>query len=159
LLTEAREERALADQKASVLFAAVGTATGVAVAVMVSKEWSPAELSVLPAVLWWLGTATVVACVVLLGAAVYPRLGARPARNGATVASFREIASCDDAHVLRLALEASSRAELGGLSAQLLALGRLTTSKYHCIRLALWLLVVAVVLQSAVLLIAVQRRA
>jgi hypothetical protein len=146
LLADAREERALADQKASVLFAAVGTVTGIAVAIAVSRQWSPSVLDLVPAVLWWMGAGAIIGSVVLLGAAVYPRLGPRPLRNGSTVTSFREIAHCDDPIVVRRAVTESLRSELDGLSVQLLILGRLTSAKYACIRAALWLLVLAVAL-------------
>lgn len=140
LLADAREERALADQKASVLFAAVWAVAGIVVAIAISRQWSPLGLGLVPAVLCCAGAVSVTASVVLLGAAVYPRLGRRPTRNGATVSSFREIARCENPSAVRRAVEQSSAYELDGLSEQLLNLGRLTCVKYGCIQAALWLL-------------------
>jgi hypothetical protein len=159
LLVDAKEERALADQKASVLFAAVGTGAGIAVAVAVGRHWSPLSLPLWPGVLWWLGATALVGCVVLLGAAVYPRLGPRPARDGGTVSSFRELAHCDDVGAVRRAVERSLRDEFDGVSGQLLVVGRLTAVKYACIRAALWLLVASVVLLGAAAAIALAGRA
>ncbi|MGF7236180.1 MAG: Pycsar system effector family protein [Frankia sp.] len=153
LLAEAREERVLADAKASLLFAAVGVAATIMSGAAVGRIWSPFRLSPAAAAAWWTGAAAMVAGVVLLAAAIYPRISNRRHWSATTVSFFADVARCSDINELRCALERSANNEFARISEQLLTLGRLTARKYGLIKASLWAIATTTALDVASLVL------
>jgi hypothetical protein len=150
MLDAVREERALADTKASLLLATVGVAVSVGAGAALDGSWTPSGLTASGAVLWWAGALATVCGVLLLAAAVYPRLRAASldAEDG-TVVNFLEINRRRDLTDLQDALRRSAAGEFHGLSRQLRVMSRVAERKYVLVRAALWSLLAAVVLNLA----------
>jgi hypothetical protein len=148
LLESAREERALADTKASLLLASVGVAVSVGVSAALGGSWTPSNLAAVPGGLWWMATAAVIAGVLLLAGAVYPRLRQEEtAESTGTVVTFLEINRVGDLPGLRAALTRSADEEFDTLSRQLRVMSRLVERKYVLIQWALWAFLAAGVLE------------
>ncbi len=82
LLRETREELAKADSKASILLAGSGIAFG-AVLAAGDKAWFPDQLTHHSArVVAWIAVAATMLGIILVGAAVKPRLRSEPRRTG-----------------------------------------------------------------------------
>jgi Family of unknown function (DUF5706) len=144
LLDAVREERAFADTKASLLLATVGVALGVGAAM--NGLSTPSKLTTVGAVFWWAGAAALICGVLLLVAAVYPRLRVTPPEPAdGTVVNFLEVNRSRDLTDLQDALRRTAAGEFEGLSRQLRTMSRLAERKYVLIRAALWSLFIAVI--------------
>lgn len=146
LLPRATAEIARADNKAAVLLAGTGTVIGAVLAGVVAGTWTPAQLDVRVAWLWWLGCAASLAAVGCLGTVVYPRLAPRGARNSprprGPVLYFGDVVGFASPAALHTAL--ARRAP--GVDPQVTELwhtARIAHAKYLWIRRGLWLLVIA----------------
>lgn len=90
LLGETRDELAKADGKASILLAASGIAATALLTVGSTASWYPGKLKHAPApLLAWLAVGFTVAGIMLIGAAVKPRL--RPGRRGTVPHYFGDV--------------------------------------------------------------------
>ena len=138
LLGEAREELARADGKASILFAITGIVIAAVLTGFIAGTWKPSALSAGSEAAWWCGAALVSASVVLLGAAVYPRLGRSD--PGGRVTYFEHVRHYPDHTALVAALERESNSDGARTIEQLAAISYLVHRKYVLIQLALWAL-------------------
>lgn len=73
ILAEARNEVAYADQKASMVLAALGVGFGAALGGLFASDWSPDELPALGECAWWFGVLLAAASVFFASWAVWPR--------------------------------------------------------------------------------------
>ncbi|MCM3885554.1 Pycsar system effector family protein [Frankia sp. R82] len=150
LLEAAREERALADSKASLLLATIGVAISVGTGAVLAGSWTPTRLTPAGAALWWLGAAALTCGVALLAAAVYPRLGPGPSEPwDTTVVNFLEVNRQPSLTDLQDSLRRSAEGDFAGRSRQLRMMSQLAERKYVLIRVALWALLASVVLELA----------
>jgi hypothetical protein len=138
MLEETRADVAHADQKASVLLAALGIGFGTLVAGQFSGDWNPSSLSACGQSVWWAGIAAAVSSIVIAALAVWPRysLTGLP-QYGITY--WGHVRAFDSAHALEAALEEQDVSDLGRTTHQLWSLSRIVLTKYRCIRSALLL--------------------
>lgn len=141
MLAEARNEVGAADHKASMVLAVLGIGFGAVLGGLIARDWSPSELNVVGAVLWWAGALAAAASVVGAAAAVWPRFTLPPKSRDvfywghvATYRSLRELDEALDKHPPRL--EDRTRHQLFELS-------RIVARKYSCVRAAMRLSAVA----------------
>jgi hypothetical protein len=73
MLAEARAEMPQADNKASILLAALGIATGVVAAGAIGGDWIPHDLANSVEWLWWIGAGCVAGAILAAAMAVFPR--------------------------------------------------------------------------------------
>lgn len=149
MLSEARDDVKHADQKASVLLAALGIGFGAIVGGQVSAGWSPASLSPYGQTTFWIGVAVAVLAVGCCALAVWPRysLDSDP-EYGTTywghVAAYKSLSNLESALDAEINSERRTRHQLWRLS-------RLVLTKYRFIRVA----IVAGGLAGATLFIAI----
>lgn len=97
LLAEARVEVGFADQKASLILAAVGVGFGALAAALLARDWKPSELSGCGEVIWWVGATLALASVFAAGFSVWPRFSAKDVDEGiyywGHVAHYRSLAT------------------------------------------------------------------
>jgi hypothetical protein len=115
LVLTAREEISRADQKAALLLASSGVATGVLLAALLAHQWTPAELTPYARWLWWLGIVAAAASLIALVDTVYPRT---PPKDDTATTHV----TCPSAH----------------LAAQHTALSHIVVRKYQSIKIAIW---------------------
>ncbi|HEU5223580.1 MAG TPA: Pycsar system effector family protein [Candidatus Lumbricidophila sp.] len=136
MLAEAREDVKHADQKASVLLAALGIGFGAVVGGQLQAGWSASSLSGGSQTMFWIGVALAVASVGACALAVWPRydLNERP-DYGVTywghIAAFKRLADLEDA------LDAQSDPSERRVRHQLWKVSQLVLTKYRCVRWAL----------------------
>jgi len=136
LLREAREELGRADNKASILLAASGVVVGALIAAVLAGSWSPSELSVLTAYIWWVACGFLVAGIALLGVAIYPRTR-RASKLPDFVAYFGDVVVLSRRTDLERALAKTARG-LGDRDVdQLELISGIVSTKYNYLRLAL----------------------
>ena len=162
LLRETREELQKADSKASILLAATGIAYSALLSALIANTWTPNHLHHADARLSiWVAIAFGVVSILLLGAAVKPRLRTKGAANGipyhfGDVDSFwpsRRPRNTYDTR--RQQAKANFMASLAAatpddyshrLDDQIWFLGHIAQRKYRFISLSLWFLTVATAL-------------
>lgn len=151
LLAEARDDVKHADQKASLLLAALGIGFGAIVGGQLSAGWDSASLGVAGQFLFWMGVTAAVASVAGCAWAIWPRydLSDEP-RFGITywghVAAYKDLDHLRDA--LRVAYSAKARTEH-----QLWKISGLVLTKYRCIRAAIISAAAAAVLLFAAIVL------
>jgi len=136
MLEEARDDVKHADQKASVLLAALGIGFGAVLGGQLSAGWDSSSLSACGQVLWWVGVAVAVLAVAASALAVWPRyrLDDRP-KYGVTY--WGHAAAFDDPHQLRTALEEQEVNSTARVAHQLWSLSHVVLKKYRFVRAAL----------------------
>jgi hypothetical protein len=147
LLTQAREELNRADAKASILLAGVGVALGAVVGTIVTKGWSPFQLPIYRAFVWWAGAAAIAAGSVALLAAVYPRRRQLGESCGAGVRYFGyyfDVAGARSAAEVAATIRQSAARELELVAEQLLQVSLIVDRKYRLVRWAMWMLAAGV---------------
>ncbi|WP_046470876.1 Pycsar system effector family protein [Allosalinactinospora lopnorensis] len=149
LLDDARKEVAQADQKASILLAAVGVVVSVFLGALLDGKWSPAEVKAPWQWLWWTGVAAFGTAMLMFAMVVFPRLGPRRASRGTEISSFIEVARCADKDELRRSLERPCAADLGDVLSQLYKVSRIVYRKYMLLRSGLVLLAPAAACSAA----------
>jgi len=82
LLAEARVEVGFADQKASLILAAVGVGFGALAAALLASDWKPSELSGAGEALWWVGALLALTSVLAAAYSVWPRFSAKDIDEG-----------------------------------------------------------------------------
>jgi len=136
MLAEARDDVTHADQKASVILAALGIGFGAVLGGQLAGSFDSGELSASGQVVWWVGALLAGGSVSLAALAVWPRyqLDDSP-QHGMTywghVASFRELSDFEDA------LEEADTKSERRTTHQLWRLSRLVLLKYRLVRGAL----------------------
>ncbi|WP_148046301.1 Pycsar system effector family protein [Halostreptopolyspora alba] len=152
LLGDARREVAQADQKASILLAAVGVVVSVYLGALLEQKWTPAELARPWRWLWWGGGAAFGAAMLMFAMVVFPRLGSSRRGRDSGISSFIDVVHCSDQHELRRSLGRSGTADLDALTRELNAVSRIAYRKYVLLRVGLVLLGPAAVCSVAVAL-------
>ena len=136
MLAEARDDVKHADQKASVILAALGIGFGAVLGGQLAGQFDSGSFSTAGQVLWWAGVLVAVGSVVLAVLAVWPRykLDDSP-QHGMTywghIAAFKELRDFED--TLQEADTTSERRT----NHQLWRLSRLVLLKYQFVRAAL----------------------
>lgn len=136
MLAEARDDVKHADQKASVILAALGIGFGAVLGGQLAGDFDSGEFSCPGQVVWWLGVALAVASVALAVLAVWPRYALDDSpQYGMTywghVASFEKL---DD---FERALAEADVSSVQRTNHQLWRLSRLVLLKYRYVRAAL----------------------
>jgi hypothetical protein len=134
LLDECREEIKISDSKASIIFAAVATATALLANLLLDETQQLRTNGAAVTTLSVVAVATLVASMVMLGLAVIPRVG-RPEAGKARY--FEEHAQFASPEALLAVVTAD--AELPGIrhAQQLLAMSRIARRKYLHLRRAM----------------------
>jgi hypothetical protein len=136
MLAEAREDVLKADQKASMVLAALGIAIGAVLGGVLAGDWDPTEdLTTGGQVGWWLATAAVTSGLVLAGMAVWPRFNG--ADGSAGIYYWAHIASFDSLSALAAALDADPPDLDDRTRNQMWSLARIVKRKYVLIRWAM----------------------
>ncbi|WP_136709318.1 Pycsar system effector family protein [Agromyces sp. H66] len=135
MLAESRAEVVQADQKASMLLAALGIGFGLVLSGQLAGDWDPSRLSVAGESAWWVGAAFAAASVVVAAAAVWPRYHADDLESG--IAYWGHAASFDSAEEFKRAFTSRAMSSSDRINHQLWHLARLVNKKYSLVRWAM----------------------
>lgn len=133
LLDRTRAEVDRADNKASIVLAAVLAVAGALVATGVAVGWSPARSPVLVQVFFWPGALGGLAGIALLGAAVYPRMRVHPPETR-TLGYFGDVVALRSVDGLRAALRDPAARSFDGAVDQIWQVSHIVDRKYRLIR-------------------------
>jgi len=143
LLAETREELTRADNKASLLLAAVGVVIGALIAGLVGSHWTPLSLNGAVQWLWWLGVASAAIGVFSIAAAVYPRTIQHGTPYPGVPAYYGHVAAYRDISEFRRAL-----ADLPGAQERMVnqtfVISKIVRHKYALLRGGLWCLLLTI---------------
>ncbi|WEO95905.1 Pycsar system effector family protein [Streptomyces sp. FXJ1.172] len=153
LLAETRGEIAHADNKASVLVAALGMTAGVFSALLAGRNWSPSALSGAGAVVWWAGALSLLLSLFALLLAVLPRYRLGTWTAGEPLSYFGDIQQAVRSGELDSALADTQRRSTAGLTRALTENSRIAARKHQWIRTGLIAFCAGTVLLPASLLI------
>ncbi len=136
MLEEARADVVHADQKSSLLLAALGVGFGAVVGGQLQAGWDSSTLSVCGQVLWWIGVAAAIVAVGMAACAIWPRydLDDSP-KYGVTY--WGHVAALNGPAELKSTLKEQEVTSLDRTSHQLYMLSRLVLKKYRFVRAAL----------------------
>jgi hypothetical protein len=134
LLAEARADVAQADQKASLLLAALGVGLGAILGGQLSTGWTPFSLSTPGQVVWWTGIVIAIIGVAGAAIAVWPRFSLAQGENGITY--WGHAAGEKSAAELQTKLESQSASDISRTSDQLWSVSRIVLAKYRWVRLS-----------------------
>ena len=144
-LTEAREELARADGKASILLAATGVGLGAVLGGALSAQWTPAQLRDPWSLIWLAGFASILAGIACLVMAVYPRWK-RGADDEAKIYFFGHAAKMKDRAEIEAAIRKTAEQPLLRTSDQLMHISPIIERKYSWIQRGIWALGIGVVI-------------
>lgn len=138
LLAEARNDVTHADQKASVLLAALGIGYGAIIGGQLSAQWDSGSLSPAGQVIFWVGVIVAALSVGAAALVIWPRykLDDHP-EHGLTY--WGHVAAFDDMKELEQALEKQGSFAEERTLHQLWRISRLVLKKYRALRLSLLL--------------------
>jgi Pycsar effector protein len=139
LLSETRQELSRVDSKASLLLAAVGVVLGALIGGLAGSRWTPMRLNGAVHWLWWLGTASATIGVLLIAAAVYPRIYPRGTPQPGAPVYYGHVSAYRDIGEFRRALEEPPSTQ-DRLINQIFVLSRIVRRKYALLRSGLWCL-------------------
>lgn len=148
LLDECREEIKISDSKASIIFAAVATATALLTNLLLDETRKLRTSGAAVTTLSVVAVATLVSAMVMLGLAVIPRVG-RPEPGRARY--FEEHAQFESPEALLSVVTADAEFPAVRHAQQLLAMSRIARRKYLHLRRAM----IAVALAIGVMALAV----
>ncbi len=134
MLQHTREDLAKADTKANILFAVVGIVAGGLFASALSDKWTPVELTFPAEAVAWLAILALLAALVLLGLAIFPRIKVRSPRRLTFFGQVRTIATVAE---LEDELEREASRTENRDAEQLLTLSKIAWIKYRLIQAAL----------------------
>ncbi|MDI3385775.1 DUF5706 domain-containing protein [Streptomyces sp. B-S-A8] len=137
MLADLRAEIGRADSKASVLVAALGLTVGVFSGRLAGSDWSPRELSLLGALLWWPGVLALALALLAMLLAVLPRYRRGSWTPGNPLTYFGDIQRAVQAGKLADALDDTTRAPTAALLSALADTSRIAVRKHHWIRTGL----------------------
>lgn len=143
MLTEARSEVAQADQKASMLLAALGIGFGLVLSGQLAGDWSPENLSTTGEWAWWVGATCAATSVAVAAAAIWPRFHADDVRNG--IAYWGHVAAYSSIEEFDAAFDGEAMGVHERTRHQLWHLSRVVARKYALIRWAMVLAAGAIV--------------
>jgi hypothetical protein len=144
LLSEAREEVTRADAKASTVLAGAGVMLSVVFTGLMTGPWSPSSLGLPFAGLFWIGIASALVGVALVGASIFPRTG-NSSRHGC-ITYFGHAVGCDSIEELHSRLERTVADHMDRDEEQLYVISRIVDRKYRLMQWALVLFLVALIL-------------
>jgi hypothetical protein len=153
LLADLRAEIARADAKATVLVGVLGMPASVLGALLTGRGWSPSLLSAPGALLWWAGTASLLAALFALLLAVMPRYRSGPWTPGRPLTYFGDIRGAARAGQLTAALADTGHDPGRGLLLALAETSGIATRKHFWIRTGLLAFGAAAVLLPGSLLV------
>lgn len=138
MLAEARDDVKHADQKASVILAALGIGFGAVLGSQLAGSFDSGILSCAGQIVWWAGVLVAVASVAVAAFAVWPRYNLEDSpQHGITywghIAAFKELSDFEKA------LEHADTTSEHRTNHQLWRLSRLVLLKYRLVRTALTL--------------------
>lgn len=136
MLDEARADVVHADQKSSLLLAALGVGFGAVVGGQLSAGWDSSRLSCLGQLVWWVGVVASILAVGMAACAIWPRyvLTDRPEFG---VTFWGHAAAFSDPGKLKVALKGQEVKSLDRTTHQLFMLSRLVLKKYRFVRASL----------------------
>jgi Family of unknown function (DUF5706) len=136
MLFEAREDIGRADQKASILLAALGVGFAAVLGGQLAGNFNSSSLSPGSQILWWIGVAGAVASVAFSAAAVWPRYKTDDSpRYGITY--WGHIAAFEDLEQFEKALATQDTTSERRTRHQLWRVSGLVRLKYQLVRAAL----------------------
>ena len=135
LLEVARFELARAEDKANTMFRFYGVVAALSIGLLAGRGWSPAELHPVSQVLFWLGSAALLASGIYLGRTLYPRdIRGTPQER---LLYFGHVIAYKSVDELTAALQNVAEDTEHRLVEQLLSVSRLVHAKYALMRRAL----------------------
>ncbi|WP_335934530.1 Pycsar system effector family protein [Streptomyces sp. PTD5-9] len=153
LLLDLRSEIARADNKASVLVAALGMTAGVISGWLAGSEWRPSALSGPGTALWWTGTGGLAAALLSMLMAVLPRYHGSSWTPGTPLTYFADIRRAARQNRLAEALDATEGAPTSALLTALAETSWIAVRKHQWIRAGLLAYSVGTVLLPGSLLL------
>lgn len=154
LLDRTRAEITQADNKSSILLAGVLAAGGGSVAAIGASKWQPAHQPWYISVPFWAATAAVLAAIVCLAAAIYPRGRASTPQKPTTVGYFGDVAALDSPNELRDRLTQPGAQLLDFWVDQIWQTSAIVSRKYRFVRWSVCLLGLALALAVVVVVAA-----
>jgi hypothetical protein len=133
MLAEARAEVGYADQKASLLLAALGIGFGAIIGGLLAGSWKPSDQGG-GELAWWIGVCLAAASVGIAAGAVWPRYARR--KVGSDVFYWGHVAALESFDEFTKALDANPPTSEERTGHQLWELSRIVARKYRLIRIA-----------------------
>ncbi|MFD8390394.1 Pycsar system effector family protein [Streptomyces sp. NPDC059680] len=153
LLAETRTEIAHADNKASVLVAALGMSAGVFSGLLAGWKWTPSALSAAGTVMWWAGALSLLLSLFALLLAVLPRYQLGTWTPGEPLSYFGDVQQAVRQGRLDTALADTENRPTAGLARALTENSRIAVRKHQWIRTGLIAFCAGTVLLPASLLV------
>jgi hypothetical protein len=150
LLAESREELTRADSKASLLLAAFSIGISAILGAILADDWTPLSLEAPWEGIFWVGVSAATAGLLLLSAAVWPKVTHQSGKAGVTY--FGEAARFETPTELEAALRRTSTDPIARTVTQLHVIARRADAKYAFIRsalVALWAAATLVLVAAA----------
>lgn len=154
MLDECRDEIKISDSKASIIFAAVATATALLASLLLDGSQTLRTSGAAVTTLSAIAVGTLLASMLMLGLAVTPRVG-RPQAGRARY--FEEQAQFETHEALLAAVSADAAAPEVRHAQQLLILSRIARRKYVHVRRAMLAVLVATAVMGVAVLVSVAR--
>lgn len=136
MLEEARADVVHADQKSSLLLAALGVGFGAVLGGQLEAGWDSSVLSVPGQIVWWIGVVAAITAVALAALAIWPRY-ALTDQPEFGVTYWGHAAAFENPGALRDALKKQEITSLDRTTHQLFMLSRLVLRKYRYVRTSL----------------------
>jgi hypothetical protein len=127
------------------LFGAVGVTFGIIAGAITASGWSAEDFGTELEICWWVGAAFGTFALVLLGAAVYPKIKIRERPNG-VARYFRDLATCKSDEEATAMVRAGARDPASRDIGQARVLAGIVMRKYLLTKVALWSLLLSGVL-------------
>lgn len=148
LLNESRTELERVDTKVLGVLGFAAVFVAVIVAGMVAGDWGPSKLSACGQTVWWIGAIVVVAGVMVLAAALWPRVGKSKGSSEGCVTYFGDIDGDWNTDELLERLGRTCRRVQSRGADQLLTIAPLVTKKYRLMQVGMALLGTGLVLAA-----------
>lgn len=143
MLAEARADVVFADQKASMILAALGIGFGAVLAGLIAGDWRPSQLAGAGEALWWVGAVAAIASLGCAAAAVWPRYSTKEAPQ--EISYWGHVAAFASVETFAAALDKTPVDRIHRTRHQLWRLSRIVRRKYRLVRASLSLTGIAVV--------------
>lgn len=132
MLAEARADVVFADQKASMVLAALGIGFGALIGGLLAGDWRPSKLNGLGEAIWWAGAVAAVVSVASAACAVWPRYSTKEAPK--EISYWGHVAHFDSVEGFIAALDETPVDHLHRTRHQLWRLSRIVRTKYRLVR-------------------------
>lgn len=138
MLAETRAEVAVADHKASMVFAASGIGLSAVLGGVLAGSWQPSSLTGVWELVWWVGAVLAVTAVASSALAVWPRY--RTSDPAVGFYYWGDVARCGSCDAFVDAFREESASQTDRTLRQLWTLSRIVDRKYFYVRAAFVLL-------------------